>query len=447
MSSDDTNQKDRFVKGLTWGSYNLTGDKMNFTNNSKEWFDIPFNSLSNVGISKNDITLEFNKDDDNNDSALCELRLYVPEIETKKEKKKKKEENEEKEGEEKEENEEDDNTNIKKRSEILKEEILKLAGIGSISDFIAHIPEIQAVIPRSKFDIYFFKDSLKIHGQSHNYQILIKKIIKVLLVPKIDGHFSFLVIKLKSPITQGNTSYPFLIFQIVPDNEITVDLVVPEDDGEIKKKLENLDNPMEGKTIDVIAKLFKNILGKELIIPSKNATFSKGPFIKCSYKANDGALYFLEKTILFIHKPVLDIEYDSIKEIELARIHESGLQQRSFDITIKLKSEKEKEKENVSYQFSGLDREEMDNLQKYLETKKIKLKSVDEDNNNIDIPNITTRKRAPVNEEIPNLPSEDELGDDDYSDSGEGSDEDEDEEEEEDEEEKKKKKNKKKKKE
>ncbi len=446
MSSDDTKKKDIFVKGVTWGSYAFSENKMNFTNNSKEWFDIPFNSLSNAGSNKNDITLEFNKDDDNNDSAICELRLFVPELEVKKDKKKKKEENEEKENgekeeKEKEEDEDEDNKNKKKRSELLKEEIIKLAGIGSISNFIAHIPEIPAIIPRGKFDIFFFKDSLKIHGQSHNYQILIKKIVKIFLVPKIDGHFSFLILKLKSPITQGNTSYPFLIFQIVPENEIKVDLVIPEDDEEIQKKLESLDNPIEGQTVDVIAQLFNNIFNKNLIIPSKNISFTKGPFIKCSYKANDGALYFLEKTILFIHKPVLDIEHDSIKEIELARIHESGMQPRSFDMTIKIKSEKE----NISYQFSGLDREEMDNLQEYIKSKKIKLKSVDEDNNNVDIPNISTRKRAPVNEEVPDLPSEEELVDDDYSDSGEGSDEDEDEEEE-DEDIKKKKKNKKKKK-
>ena len=448
MSSDDTNKKDIFVKGVTWGSYSFSENKMNFTNNSKEWFDIPFNSLSNAGSNKNDITLEFNKDDDNNDSAICELRLFVPELELKKDKKKKKEENEEKENGEKEEkekkdeeNEEEDNKNKKKRSELLKEEIIKLAGIGSISNFIAHIPEIPGIIPRGKFDIFFFKDSLKIHGQSHNYQILIKKITKVFLVPKIDGHFSFLILKLKSPITQGNTSYQFFIFQIVPENEIKVDLIIPEDDEEIQKKLESLDNPIEGQTVDVIAQLFNNIFNKNLIIPSKNISFTKGPFIKCSYKANDGALYFLEKTILFIHKPVIDIEHDSIREIELARIHESGMQPRSFDMTIKIKSEKE----NISYQFSGLDREEMDNLQEYIKSKKIKLKSVDEDNNNVDIPNISTRKRAPVNEEVPDLPSDEELVDDDYSDSGEGSDEDEDEEEE-DEDDKKKKKNKKKKK-
>ena len=446
MSLEDKNKKELFVKGLNWGSYSLSENKISFKGDSKDWFQIPFNYLANVqqGTNKNEITLEFNKDEDN-DSAICELRLFVPDQETKqekqKEKKKQKEENEKNENEENKneenekenEDEEEENKILKTRGELLKEEIIKLAGIGSISGSIAHIPEIQTVIPRGKFDLYFLKNSLKIHGQSHNYKTDIKNIIKVFLVPKIDGHFSFLILKLKSPLTQGNTTYPFVIFQIKPENKLKIDLQIPEDDEEIKKKLENLENPLEGKAIDVITKLFNNIVNKNLYIPSQNYTFSsKGPYIKCSYKANDGVLYFLEKTILFVHKPVLDIEHEFIKEIDFTRIHESGMQQRSFDMTIKLK-------EKESYQFSGLDREEMDNLQEYIKAKKIKLNNVDENNNNVDMPNYSTRKRAPVNEEIPDLPSEDELGDDDYSDSGEASGEDEDEEEEVENEDKKKK--------
>ena len=446
MSSDNKHKKDLFVKGLNWGSYSLSENEMDFKNNAKDWFKIPFNSLSNVqqGTNKNEITLEFNKDDNNNnDSAICELRLYVPDQEIKQEKQKEKKKNKENnEGEvneekEEEEDEQDENNKIKKtKGELLKEEIIKLAGIGSISGSIAHIPEIQTIIPRGKFDLFFLKNSLKIHGQSHNYKTDIKNIVKVFLVPKIDGHFSFLILKLRSPLTQGNTSYPFVIFQIKPENEISVEIQIPEDDEEIIKKLEEFQNPLEGKTIDIIAKLFNKIVNKNLIIPTKNFIFTKGPFIKCSYKANDGVLYFLEKSILFVHKPVLDIEHEAIKEIDLARIHESGMQQRSFDMTIKLKKD--------SYQFSGLDREEMDTLQEYINAKKIKLNSVDENNNNVDMPTYSTRRRAPVNEEVPDLPSEKELGDEDYIDSGEGSEEDEDEEEKIEKEEKKKKKNKKK---
>ena len=449
MSSDDKNKKDVFTKGLNWGSYTLSDNKIVFKGDSKEWFQIPLSSLSNVqqGTNKNEIALEFNKEDDNNDSAICEIRLFVPEQDNKQEKKKEKnktkQDNNEKEGEGAEGEEvEDEESNkiIKTKGELLKEEIIKLAGIGSISGSIAHIPEIQTVIPRGKFDLYFFKNSLKIHGSSHNYNTTYKNIIKVFLVPKTDGHFSFLILKLKSPLTQGNTSYPFVIFQIKTENEITIDLSIPENDPEIQKKLENLQNTLEGKTIDVLAQLFNNIVNKNLIIPSKNFTFTKGPFIKCSHKANDGVLYFLEKTILFVHKPVLDIEHDLIKEIDLARISESGMQSRSFDMTIKLLKKE-------SYQFSGLDREEMDSLQEYIKAKKIKLNSVDEDNNNVDLPTYSTRRRAPVNEEIPDLPDEEELGDEDYSDSGEASEDDDDEEEEEEsEKEKKKKKNKNKKK-
>ena len=121
------------------------------------------------------------------------------------------------------------------------------------------------------------------------------------------------------------------------------------------------------------------------------------------------------------------------------------MQQRTFDITIKLKKD--------SYQFSGIEIAEIDILQKYMNDKKLNLKMKDEDNNNIEIMKYTsTRRRAPVSDELPNLPSEEELGEGDYSDSGEDNDDyqdDEDgedeEEEEEDKKEKKKNKNKKKK--
>ena len=63
----------------------------------------------------------------------------------------------------------------------------------------------------------------------------------------------------------------------------------------------------------------------------------------------------------------------------------------------------------------------MDKLQEYIKDKKLKLNSVEENNNNIDIPNFSTRRRIPVEQEALDLQSEKELGDDDYIDSGEGS--------------------------
>ena len=53
---------------------------------------------------------------------------------------------------------------------------MKIAGIGSVSGAIAHLEEFQCVIPRGKFDIFFLKNSFKMNGQSHNYQVQPKNI-------------------------------------------------------------------------------------------------------------------------------------------------------------------------------------------------------------------------------------------------------------------------------
>ena len=431
MSTEEAGKKEIFVKGHTWGSYTISDNKLKFNAESKKWFDIPLNALSNVqGGKKNELTLEFNKEEEIEDSAICEIKLSVPEKENKPNEK----------IEEKGEKEEKKDKTIeeapkKSRAELLKEEIMNIAGIGSISGAIAKIPELNTLIPKGKFDIFFLKNSLKMNGQSHNYQIQTKNISKVFLVPKSEGNGSLLILKLQSAVTQGNVSYPFIIFQIKQDDEITIDLEIPEDDEDLNN-IDEFKSPLNGKIIDVIAKLFHYIMDKNIIIPNKTFIFAKGPFIKCSYKANNGALYFLEKGILFVHKPVIDIENDSIKEVDLARIQASNIQQRSFDITVKLKKE--------SYQFSGLDREEIDILQQYMTTKKIKFNIKDEDNNNIEMTNYTsTRRRAPVSDVMPNLPSEDEMADEDFDDSGEDNDdynEEEDEDDEEEEEEKKEKK-------
>jgi len=439
--SEEVPKKETFVTGHTWGSYNLSEDKMRFIGQSKKWFDIPLNALSNVqqGGNKNEIALEFNKDDEVEDSAICEIKLFIPQKENKKD-----ENPEEKEEDSK--NQEEEEKVIKTKGELLKEEIMKIAGIGSVSGAIAQIPDIQFMIPRGKFDMFFLKNSLKMNGQSHSYQVQSKNITKIFLLPKAEGNGNLLILKLKSPITQGNISYPFLIIQLKEENEISIDLQIPEDDEDLNN-IDDFQSPLKGKSVDVLSKLFYHIFEKRFIYPPSDLNFTKGPFIKCSYKANNGVLYFLERTIVFAHKPVLDIEHDSIKEVDLARIQVSNMQQRSFDITIKLKKKEE-------YQFSGLEREEIDILKQYMEAKKIKFNAKDEDNNDITMPAYTsTRRRVQVSDELPNLPSEDEMGDEDFNDSGEdnddyddGEDDDEGEEDEEEEKEKKKKdKNKKKK--
>jgi structure-specific recognition protein 1 len=432
MSNDKENnskskKNDIFVKGLNWGNLKTTENELIFSHKSKLWFEMPLNTISNIQhiTNKNEIALEINQDDMDEDITLCEMRLFVPEQENKNKKNKNSDENESipeenKSIEKNEENEEislnenEDNPKIKinkSRAETIKDDIIKKAKIGSVSNSIAHIQDIQMVTPRGKFDLYFTKNYFKIHGQSFNYQILNKNILKVFLLPKIDNHNHFFVLQLKSPLIQGNTQYPFLIFQILSDEETTMNLNISEKDSDLAKNFEKMENnQLEGKLMDIIAQLFNGLIHVGVIIPSKNFSFNTGPYIKCSYKVNEGVLYPLEKCLLFVHKPVLYILHRDINQINFARLQESAGQQRTFDMIVKTIKD--------TFKFVGLDKNEMELLKTYFEGKKIKLNMVDENYNNIDMSNYkATRRRAHVDEEVPELPSDEELiSNEDYSD-------------------------------
>ena len=426
--SQSKSKKDLFIRGLNWGDLKTTEEDIIFSHKSKHWFAMPINTISNIQhiSNKNEVALEITQDDQNSESNLCELRLFVPDKDFKNNKKNKNpDENsqkpeENKESDNDEENKDDDensNTNNiidigeKSRAEIIKDEIVKKAKIGSVSNSIAHIQDIQMITPRGKFDLYFTKNYLKIHGPSFNYQILNKNITKIFLLPKIDKHNHIFVLQLKAYVTQGNTQYPYIIFQIPSDEESSINLNFGEDSS-LREKFEILEdnnNAIEGKSLDIIAQLFNALIGVGVIIPSQNFTFNTGPYIKCSYKVNEGVLYPLEKSLLFVHKPVLYVLHKDIAKINFARLQESAGQQRTFDIIVKTYKD--------SYKFSGVDKNEMMSLKKYFEGKKLKITIVDENYNSVDLNTYTGRRRARVDDgDVPELPSEEESINEDYSD-------------------------------
>ena len=421
QSDDNINQNsnsEQNVKGRNWGNLKINQSEMNFEAENLPWFSIPLNKIGNVqqASNKNEITLEFNMEDTSNQFNLCEMRLYVPDKETEKNDSNLnnntnnlKDENIDN-NEMNEDNEESEEKSIKKikvktSAELMKEEILKKANIGTVSDSITNIHDIPMIIPRGRFDLYFMKNTIKIHGQTHNYSIPNKHINKVFLLPKNDAHNHYLILKLLKSLSQGNTSYPFLIFQMRNEQEISVDL-------NYENSEEN--ESISGKLIDVMAKLFNKLINVNIIIPSKNFSFyNDKPYLKCVYKANEGILYPLEKSILFVHKPVKYIAHEDIREVRCARLNESGsLKQRTFDITILTKSEE--------INFNGVEKEQLDYINKYFQGKKITINMIDEDNNTVPVEVQTSRRNRQVVDEAPmDLPSEEELIGDNESESSE----------------------------
>jgi structure-specific recognition protein 1 len=266
-----------------------------------------------------------------------------------------------------------DQNEQKHSAEILKEQIMKYANVGTLEKTIAHVTEVPMITPRGKFDLYFLKNILKIHGPSHDYKISYRNMAKAFLLPKPDGtHFNF-VVGLNNPLRQGNTTYPFLVFQLKTKNEKTVELNLPEDEEERKEILKSeINQNLKGELFDIMAKLFKALIGIAVVIPGNFRSSRGGSCIRCSLKASEGYIYPLERGLIFIHKPVVYINLDDISHVEFSRVSESSAQQRTFDLTIK--------KRNEEIQFLGVEKNELDLLTKYFANKKIKIKSNDEGN-------------------------------------------------------------------
>ncbi len=63
--------------------------------------------------------------------------------------------------------------------------------------------------------------------------------------------------------------------------------------------------------------------------------------VKCSLKANDGVLYPLEKSFLFIHKPSTYIPFEDISAVEFSRVNSTNQSGRTFDFILHLKNNTE----------------------------------------------------------------------------------------------------------
>lgn len=74
-----------------------------------------------------------------------------------------------------------------------------------------------------------------------------------------------------------------------------------------------LQSTMRDEGYKLIAKLLK-FIGNVKLFSSDTFHTSRGfPYVRCVHKSEGGLLYFMERTLFFIHKPTLQIAYDVFK--------------------------------------------------------------------------------------------------------------------------------------
>lgn len=199
---------------------------------------------------------------------------------------------------------------------------------------------IQTVFPRGKMNYVFYEDYVKIIGQTHSHKLFYSDIKEMYLVDK-DLNDKYCAIKIE-PLRQGNTKYDFLVLSF--------------DDAECD--FEANDKSYKGLLSDVFTELVCDLA-------SVQVEKGKNP-IKCISKAYEGAIYILEKSLLFLPKAVL-INVSDITLVEFSRINFSRLTSKTFDMRIM--------SDGMLYNFDGLPKEDFSTLEQFLCSHGVKVQS------------------------------------------------------------------------
>ncbi|WBW72447.1 histone H2A-H2B chaperone, FACT complex subunit Pob3 [Schizosaccharomyces osmophilus] len=346
-------QKEFSIKGWNWGDSEFLGSELVFNVNSRPAFEIPISSVNNSNLSgKNEVALEFSNVKDSpvpsaQADELVEMRLYIPGTTSKEDAA---------EGEDTEQN----------AANLFYESIKERADIGQAAgDAIVSLSEILLLTPRGRYDIDMYETSMRLRGKTYDYKVEYSSINRLFLLPKPDEQHVAFVIGLDPPLRQGQTRYPFLVTQFIRDEDMEVDLNMEE--GLLREKYaDKLKTSYDQAAYEVVSQIFQGLTNRKVITPSNYMSHHGHAAVKCSFKANEGQLYILDKYLLFIPKPTILITVADLARVTLSRVGMSVSASRTFDLTFSLRS-------GTSYQFSNINREEQNAIVRYLESKHVKI--------------------------------------------------------------------------
>jgi len=202
------------------------------------------------------------------------------------------------------------------------------------------------------------------------YKIKYDNINSLFLLPKPDGgNMHFLVIFLAKPICQKKfkkiNKYQSLVIE-THNIETTIALNLTEEECQ-NKYGGQLSTELTMPLCNIMAKMMKVLSHTPVFVP-KFFTSSRGVNgLRCALNGNDGILYPLAESFIFIHKPTIKIRFDFVTFIRFRRA-ESSLGGSKFDIQVHTKSNTSRE-----YIFTSIDKADLGLLYDFLASKDLRI--------------------------------------------------------------------------
>ncbi|CAG9464626.1 unnamed protein product [Pedinophyceae sp. YPF-701] len=340
------------ITGRNWGALKIDGASLRYHVDDKLAIALNLPDVSQVQLNnKTDVMVEFPQDDTaGNDDALMDMTFFIPAT----------------------------NEDLGDPADMDEDGPAKVvySSVKEIADIdegeanaVASFGEVSVIVPRGKFTVEMHMGLIKLLGQAQDFVIRYNSIARCFVLPKAQTPHTIVAISLDPPIRKGQTYYQHILLQFPSDEEVEVpelNLTPEQFEQKNKKCGGKLEKSYSGLAFDVFAKLMRGLAGAKLTRPGKFRTAQDDAYaVRCSYKADDGYLYPLERAFFYVHKPPMLIPHDDISSVMFERKGE-GVSTKTFDLTVITKQDAE-------HQFRGIAREEWHNLLEFIQAKKLKI--------------------------------------------------------------------------
>uniref|UniRef100_A0A0N5B811 FACT complex subunit SSRP1 n=1 Tax=Strongyloides papillosus TaxID=174720 RepID=A0A0N5B811_STREA len=326
------------IKGWNHGIVEINGENLAFKIEDKLAFEFPLNTVSNCTGQKNEATLEFHSNEDA-PINLVEMRFHMPQ-----------------------------DVNAEEeidRVEEFKKAVMEYAGIVTETDLpLAYFSQLLCATPRGRYDVKVFPTHLSFHGKTYDYKINYRSVDRMFLLSHKDGRHVFFVLSINPPIRQGQTRYPYIVFEFSKEDIVEFDVNMSP---ELLEKTYNgkIASHHSGPVHEVFSKFLRILTNKKVTVTGTFVSKQGNQSIDCAYKQAAGFLFPLEKGFVYVHKPPMYIRFEDISSINFER---SDLTTRTFDFEIDLKN-------GQTVTFNSIDKDENNHLIDYVRSKGLNVRN------------------------------------------------------------------------
>lgn len=356
------------ISGHNWGSMEVDGASLVFKVGGKPSFVIPLPDVAQVNQARDEVLVQFPVDDTSvgdREDALVEVAFHVPK------------DCPDFQGPAPPETDGTDGTEpiaAIPASKVFFDLVSGFTDTGAAAgDAIATFDSVGVLVPRGRFDCELYASSLKLVGQAQDFRVQYDSILRIFILPKSNSPQTLVAVCLDPPIRKGQTFYNTILCQFHNDEETAVELDISDEALAAKnEKGAKLQKDVRGASPDVFARVLRGLSGAKLTRPGAfRDQQGEGYAVRCSYKADDGYLYPLERAFFYIQKPPLLMAYDDVEAVEFLRQATGITAAKTFDLAVRMRS-------GQDHLFRGIPRSEWANLFEWIQAKQLRIENFKE---------------------------------------------------------------------